>query len=325
MAVPAYSTELTVPEKALEFLEDVVLLDMTKYEAVLQLQDERFPEDLNGFAQDNIVYGLIGNETEAEAAFMFKNKTFANCMIGTRNELIYSQPQPTDVAEAAKGFIQRYQQYIGDPDFDGVKDYTALQTILDGADVTTNGTTTQGTAKLTVTTKTNYTAFEFEAVLDGVAFPWMNMEFYQETLTGFDDNWRLYTVGSSEVTVLEQEAVNIALDYVETFSWTAEDQQVTDFVVIDEPRPVELITTRVKEPLTLYPSWNIELYLDKVYPGNINRIFVSIWADTGEIISCTPLGGGGVIPEFSSLAVMLSMLGVFALTLVFYKQKLPKK
>jgi len=96
------------------------------------------------------------------------------------------------------------------------------------------------------------------------------------------------------------------LEYLEDFSWTAGDEEVTDFEIVEEPRRIELITTRSREPLTVYPYWRIELYLDKVYPGNVNRISLAIWADTGEIISCIPLGGGGgpPIPEFPSWAIL---------------------
>jgi len=138
--------------------------------------------------------------------------------------------------------------------------------------------------------------------LDGVAFPWITLEFRNGIICGFDDNWRLYTAGSTDINFSEEEAINIALDYVEDFSWTAGDEEVTEFEIIEEPRPVELITTRNREPLTLYPCWRIELYLDNIYLGNINRISLAIWADTGEVISCIPLGGGGgpPIPEFPS-------------------------
>lgn len=63
-----------------------------------------------------------------------------------------------------------------------------------------------------------------------------------------------------------------------------------------EPLPIELITTRGREPLTLHPCWQIELYLDDVYPGLVNRISLAIWADTGEVDSCIPLSIGGGFP-----------------------------
>jgi len=48
LAYPVYSSALTVPEKALAFLEDVAMLDMTKYNATLEIHDERYPDELYG-------------------------------------------------------------------------------------------------------------------------------------------------------------------------------------------------------------------------------------------------------------------------------------
>jgi hypothetical protein len=54
-----------------------------------------------------------------------------------------------------------------------------------------------------------------------------------------------------------------------------------------------------REPLVHYPRWSVTLYLTKTYPGLINRIALLIWADTGEVIYCQALGGGGISPELS--------------------------
>jgi len=330
VAYPVYSSELTVPEKALAFLEDVAMLDMTKYNATLEIYDERYPDELHGLAQHNVLYILVSDESELEAAFGFKNESFAHCMLGTLDSPLYSEPQPANIVDNAKGFLQRYQTYTGDPDFDGVRDFEGMRSILDMVDVTENVTAMSDHVKLEVISRTDYTALVWEYVLDGVAFPWMTLEFRNGIVCGFDDNWRLYTVGSTDINFSEEEAINVALEYLEDFSWKATQDgelvEVTDFEIIEEPRPVELITTMSREPLTLNPYWRIELYLDKIYPGNVNRILLTIWADTGEVISCTPLGGGGgpPIPEFPSWTPMLLVLTILAVVLAFYKRRLPK-
>ncbi|MCW4015263.1 MAG: hypothetical protein NWF06_02740 [Candidatus Bathyarchaeota archaeon] len=329
MTIPVYSNELTVPEKALVFLENVVLLNMSQYEAILQIHDTMYPEELDGLAQDNVVYVLVSNENELEAAFGFKNGSFAHCTLGTASSPVYSEMQSDSLVGNVKSFLQRYQAYSGDADFDGVRDFEAARSILDSVDVTENVTTSSGGVQLEVICRTDYTLFVWEYVLDGVSFPWMSLEIREGIVCGFDDNWRLYTVGSTDIAFPEADAINIALAYLDDFSWNAtqdnEVVEVTDFEVIEEPRDVELITTRNKELLTLYPCWEITLYLDDVYPGNVNRIAFAIWADTGEVISCIPLSGGGVIPEFSSGTIMLIISGVLAVALVFYKQRLTKK
>jgi hypothetical protein len=325
VAYPVYSTELTVPEKALAFLEDVVLLDMTEYNATLEIHDVCYPDELQGLAQHNVLYILVSDEGEVEAAFGFKNESFAHCMLGTFASPFYSEPQPANIVDNAKDFLQRYQAYTGDPNFDGVRDFEEMRSILDTVDVTENVTAMSDHVQLEVISRTDYTALVWEYVLDGVPFPWMTLEFRNGIVCGFDDNWCLYTAGSTDINFSEEEAVNVALEYLEDFSWTAGDEEVTDFEIIEEPRTVELITTMSREPLTLNPCWRIELYLDKIYPGNINRIVLAIWADTGEVISCTPLGGGGPpIPEFPSWTPILLVLAVLAVVLAFYKRRLPQ-
>ena len=73
----AYSSELTVPEKTIAFLEDEVMLDMTKYNATLRIFDVRYPDELHGLAQHNVAYMLLSDEGTLEAAFGFKNESFA--------------------------------------------------------------------------------------------------------------------------------------------------------------------------------------------------------------------------------------------------------
>jgi len=43
--------------------------------------------------------------------------------------------------------------------------------------------------------------------------------------------------------------------------------------------------------LKLIPYWYIILYLDKVYPGGVNRIAVGVWADTGTVDQIRTLSG----------------------------------
>jgi hypothetical protein len=40
----------------------------------------------------------------------------------------------------------------------------------------------------------------------------------------------------------------------------------------------------------------VDLPLNDIYPGSVYFIEVFLWADTGEVISCTALGYGGNLP-----------------------------
>ena len=87
--------------------------------------------------------------------------------------------------------------------------------------------------------------------------------------------------------------MEIAENRLKTFSWsTVENGQIVevkDFLVLDQPRTVQLLPHSRDKPLELIPYYYITFYLNKVYPGNINGIGVGIWADTGEVRDCQTL------------------------------------
>lgn len=294
----AYSAELTAPEKALLFLRDVININMTKYTATLDSHSVDYPAEFGGIAQEDITYILESNENKLVAAFTFRNKTLAWCALDLlEGSLPYAQPF-TSVLDKAKDILQRYQAYTGDPDFEETRDFTRMRKILDTVDVIKNTTTTLGNVKLKITSGTDYAVFEWVYTSNGLDFPGITIEFLNGSFFGLSDIWRIYKIGSTDVNVSKEEAINIALKYVENFSWTVSTSddnwiEVKDFKILDEPLTAELLTTRTREPLTLYPYWRVDLYLDKVYLGNVNRISLAIWADTGDVASCLPLGRGG--------------------------------
>jgi hypothetical protein len=294
----AYSAELTAPDKALLFLRDVVNLDMTKYTATLDGHSVDYPAEFGGITQEDITYILESNENKLVAAFTFRNKTLAWCAIDLlEGSPPYAQPS-TSILDMAKDILQRYQTYTGDPDFEETRNFTGMRNILDTVDVIKNTTTTLDNVKLKITSGTDYTVFEWIYTSNGLDFPGITIEFLNGSFFGLSDIWSIYKIGSTDVNVSKEEAVNIALKYVENFSWnvsTSDDDwiEVKDFKILEEPLTAELLTTRTREPLTLYPYWRVDLYLDKVYLGNVNRISLAIWADTGDVASCLPLGRGG--------------------------------
>jgi hypothetical protein len=75
------------------------------------------------------------------------------------------------------------------------------------------------------------------------------------------------------------------------FTWTADGTAVSDFIVLEEPVTAIFHPTLRQEGLALIPYWEITLYLDKVYPGGINRIAVGVWADTAEVRRIITLSG----------------------------------
>jgi hypothetical protein len=113
------------------------------------------------------------------------------------------------------------------------------------------------------------------------------------------------------------------------------ETEITDFEIVDGSIKAEL-KTRSRETLTWCPYWNVELYLDRSYPGDVYAIQVGIWADSGEVFLCKQIGVGGAItpedldaaeiPETGAspvvyIAAIVGLVTLIAAVMVVYKKR----
>jgi hypothetical protein len=176
-----------------------------------------------------------------------------------------------------------------------------MRNMLDGIDATKDVTKTVGNIKLEVSTDSYSTLFRWRYTYNGAVYTGLNVEFRNGAFFMFSDNRSYYTIGGTDVNVSRDEAVNIALKRVETYSYKYAGEEIADFSIVKDQIRAELRTRGKDNPLVLYPYWHVELPLDNVYPGFVTYILVTIWADTGEVIECYALGsGGGLSPDGSS-------------------------
>jgi hypothetical protein len=110
----------------------------------------------------------------------------------------------------------------------------------------------------------------------------LSLIFENGELTQLTDGWFLFTIGSTTVNISSDKAVELAKNALNSYSWTANGQTVSNFNVLSQPFSV-VFHPNTKNSLVLYPQWTVTFYLDKVYPGNVNGITVELWADTGDI------------------------------------------
>ncbi len=286
-SVSMHSLELSVLVKSLAFLKDVIQLDMPKYDATLvgYLVENR--SDLDGLVEENLNYVCESNESKLNVDFVFRNKTLTWCSLHLREgSPLYTQAS-TNILDMTKSILQKYQTYTGSPDLKVMID------VLNTIEVIENVETTLGNAKLNITSRTDYIAFKWSYTLGGLDFPAITIEFLKGTFSGFGDIWSIYKVGRTEVNVSREEAINIARESAREYSWTVNGIEITEFTILEEPVDAELWKYPREDTLTLRPYWYVTLHLDKVYPGNVDRIQVGIWADTAEVIFCQERSGGG--------------------------------
>jgi len=306
----AYSAELTAPEKTLIFLKDVVKLDMTKYTATLVSNWVDYPPHWGGLIEEVVRYNLeVVNESRLYVTCRFRENMLYSCSLDVlKGSPVFAESQPNNLLDSTRGFLERYQAYSG------ASYLQEMRNMLDKVDETKEMTVTSGNIKLTTSSQEiqndpnveaiERTSFEWTYTVNGVDAPqnavWVTFE--GAVFKSFRDDWNLYKIGSSNVNISKEEAINLARNATEDYTLQIYlDDGLTDveFNLVDEPVTAELFMYP-KETLTVYPFWRVELYFDKYYYSAYG-IQVGIWADTGEIVSCESLSGlGGPISEEES-------------------------
>ncbi len=265
----AYSPESVASEKALTFLKDIVMLDLRSYNVKLAKYNNYF-DHISSYAVEEISYTLTSGRNTIEAVFEFMNSTLIFCKLyRTAGSTLYFQTPPTNILDAVKGLMRRYQAYSG---------AAYLQKMRDMLDTVTElkpMISTSGNVKLRIRNYGPYTCIEWIYTINNVDVERKGVmfTFHGGSFEYFADTWDLYKVGTTDLKVPREEAIRIAREYAYSHPYTFGGVPV-NFTILDEPVSAEL-SMEPREGYTLYPWWNIRLYLDKVYPGNVGSIQVT--------------------------------------------------
>jgi len=294
-ANPEHS-ELTTIEKTLTILSEVVGLDVETYNITLDLHNQDLY--LQSLPQEDVQYTLDSEDSKVEVICNFVNKKLQSIFLHTLDGTLRMAQPCTNILDATKAFLDRYRAYSGAPYIDDMRD------MLDTVDGNENVTKIAENIKLDVTVNQNSATFRWTPAVNGVdvMFKWVILGFENRSLAVFMDNWELYNIGSYEMSISEEEAIDIALKTIENYSWivhmggdkapvevaefNVEGVSETKLTFCNYPSKNE---SRNGDPLTLYPNWNIKLYFDKLYLGNVYGVNIAIWADTGEVNDIRPL------------------------------------
>ena len=267
-------------DDAINFLEDVIQFDTGKYQATLLSDTVEHRSDLGGVAEENLRYSLIDSESQIDVILRFRNQKLSRYACLFEGSPVYSQPQPYTMLDAAKGLMDRFSSF---EDTSYLQDMRAM---LDSVEETDNAEIVEGNIKLTVSISGSSAEFLWQYTENGVDFSPKSVSLIYENgvLKELTDGFFLFTIETTQVTIAtEEEAIAIARNAVEDFTWTADGVVVSDFTVLTEPVLATFHPTLRTNSLALVPYWEVRLYLDKVYAGGVNHIDVGVWADTGEV------------------------------------------
>ncbi|MCW4024370.1 MAG: winged helix-turn-helix domain-containing protein [Candidatus Bathyarchaeota archaeon] len=269
----------TNSEKALTFIDQVVQIDTSKYETSLLSRSVEHRDNLGGALEEILSYSLVNSESKMEVIFRFRNSQLSQYrLVIIEGAPIYAGLQPSSPLEEAKGLLSRFQAYQNAP---------YLQNMIDMLDMMVNSVQnvelTHGNLKLNTTSLGDATQFVWIYTENGVDFdPKMfDIVFYDRALTDLIDDMFLFSIGGTTINISADQAVTIARDALEEYSWIADGQTISDFGVVEPP--VVKFHPNTRDTLALYPYWAVTFKLDTVYPGNVDQLIVGVYADTGDI------------------------------------------
>jgi hypothetical protein len=268
-------------DDSIRFLRDIIQINVTAYEATIIENSVITRPDLGGIVEELPTYSLVSSESQMKAVFRFRNSKLSKFqLLAIDGVPIYSQPPPNTVLEAAKDLLQRLRTYEDVPYME------EMSNMLDLVNDTENTEITSGNMKLKIAYIGTTAEIQWLYTENGIEFQTKALSFVFENrrLTELSDGWFLFTIGSTTVNISSDEAIEIARNYVKTYSWTADGEEVSNFIVMDTPVICVLLPhIRDENSVALIPYWYVTLYLDKVYPGDVDRISVGLWADTGKV------------------------------------------
>jgi hypothetical protein len=277
-------------DDSIRFLRDILQINVTAYEATIIENAVVTRPDLGGIIEELPTYSLISSESQMKAIFRFRNSKLSKFqLLPIDGAPIYAQPPPSTVVEAAKNLLQRLRTYEDAPYME------EMSNMLNLVNDTENTEITSGNMKLEIAYIGTTAEVQWLYAENGIDFQskGLSFKFENRLLTELSDGWFLFTIGTTTVSISSDEAIEIARNYVKTYSWTtAGGTVVNDFIVRNEPVSCVLYPhVRGENSLALIPYWYVTLYLDKEYPDKVDRIAVGLWADTGQVAHVRTLSG----------------------------------
>ncbi len=277
-------------DKAITFLRDVVQLDLGKYDVSVLSNTLDNPSELGGGVVEQVLrYSLVGNESKLEVVFRYRNNMLSNYqMIPLDGAPIYSGAQPYYTVDSARYLLTKLASYENAPYLEDMKNMLIQVGYANSVEIT------QDTMKFILSISDSNAEIEWFYTQNGVDFvdKGLKLSFENQALTELDDGYFLFSIGSTQVNVDSGEAIQTARSVVQDFKWIANNGEVVSgYTVLQDPVSAVFQPIPRENPLALVPCWQVTLYLDNIYPDNVTRLVVRLWADTGIVNQIKPVSG----------------------------------
>jgi len=289
--------------------------------------DYLIPSKFSGLVEEeNISYDIECNESRIHIMGIFYNGHMAfleispqsSQFLGEQNQTnppddqplgdyVYSEPPPTDLLDYTKRILQRYQTFISQNYAKDGSYVVPMLNVLSSVSDLSPTEITEGNITFQVSKNGDRTRIKWIYTEGGISMSYkrVGIAFCNNTFESFRDTWGLYSVsGLSEIS--SEEAVQIALEAAQNCELRiGHEDRETEIVKVPDlsnaPYDVNLYmvpfryqerdipSEMSRDPLTLYPYWQLHFYFNESIAGNVG-VQVGVWGDTGEIIYCSGFG-----------------------------------
>ncbi|MCL2360079.1 hypothetical protein [Candidatus Bathycorpusculum sp.] len=288
LQVPNVGAVESAQEATLNFLTDVVRIDLSKYDVTLRTDTTKSREDMGGLSEEAIGYILKNADSELSANPIFIDGKLNNInLYAISGSPAYIDKPTGSIIDQTRALLQRL------PNYSTATYLQQFATMLSSVTELENISMVSGNSKLVISIRDDFTYIRLLYSAGGIDYTRKAVVFgftSDGSLTYFADAWDLYRLGSGTVEVSETDAIGIALgavpkNYAYDVTYRNETTAtITGMTVAEDTIRTELTFRSTREPLTLYPMWVVHLYFDQVYPSNFYGWTVYIWGDTGEVI-----------------------------------------
>ena len=322
------ASEQNFQDRTVSILHEVMGIDTAKYRSTFNSQME---DEYVNLPQTRTDISIESNAGSLRASCCFVNGRLRQLFLSDcHGQLALKQPIAA-TASIAENFLDNYQEYSGD------SFYGKLSTMLVNADPTRNSTKTSGNIRLEIRNSENTIVDYVWTYIDdnGVVAPVKNviLSYDQGELNVFADNWSFYKVVNAPI-ISADRATEIAIEASKSFSYEVTDgnteRTITGFNISQKSLGYASLSyinfknesLARSDPFTLYPSWFVPLGFDKIYPGDVTGMTVTVWADTGKVSSMGISNGGAypmpesaISPAHAMLTIPITIAIIFAITI----------
>jgi hypothetical protein len=290
--------------KVTSFFRNVLQLDLDKYR--INVNSDKMGVPIAQLTTEYLAYsffytGSIFDATEGssfDATVTICNNTITYCVFENMYGKILTTFQYTDNFEFVSKVMSNYQNWLND------LEVNKMTSLLNQVGSNKNATVTSGDMQLKVeygkvpvyTSETaNQTLFSWNYNFNGADYTGVTFEFLKNlneatlSSTTFTDNRAIYQVGDTSAKISEQQAVNIAENYLKEYGYKEYIGNETIGTIKNPTIKNNVqasLSTALRNPTTLYPYWNVIIPIapsNQTYLGDTG-ITVKVWADSGRVM-----------------------------------------